>query len=47
MNSRATGETRENAVNNLEIVAGRMTADQIAEAQRLVRTWAAAHPRDP
>ena len=43
--SRMTGETRENAVNNREIVAGRTTADQIAEAQRLAREWEAAHPR--
>ena len=27
--------------------AERMTPDQLAEAQRLVREWNAAHPRDP
>ena len=32
-------ETRENALRNRDIVAARMTPDQIAEAQRLAREW--------
>jgi len=27
--------------------ATRMTADQVADAQRRAREWDAAHPRDP
>ena len=45
--SRLTGEARENAVRGRDIVAGRMTPDQLAEAQRLGRDWDAAHPREP
>ncbi len=43
--SRRTGEQRENAVNYRDLIAGRMTPTQIAEAQRLAREWDAAHPR--
>ena len=43
--SRATGEVRYQAVKNRDIVAERMSADQLAEAQRLARKWDAAHPR--
>ena len=45
--SRATGEARDQFVENRDRVARRMTAEQVAEAQRLAREWAAAHPREP
>ncbi len=44
---RFTGPLRESTVRRRDIVAGRMTAEQVAEAQRLAREWDAAHPRDP
>ena len=34
-------------VKNRDIFAAKMTAEQIAEAQRRAREWDAAHPRDP
>ena len=43
--SRATGELRENAVNNRDLTADQMTPDDLSEAQRLAREWDAAHPR--
>ena len=43
--SRAAGRAREMAVEDRDLVAGRMTADQLADAQRLAREWEAAHPR--
>jgi hypothetical protein len=45
--SRMTGEQRGDAVENRDIVAGRMDPTQIAEAQRLARAWDAAVPREP
>jgi len=45
--SRMTSEFREAAVEGRDEVASRMTADQLTEAQRLAREWAAAHPREP
>ena len=45
--SRTTGEAREDAVEGRDIVAGRMTPDDLNEAQCLVREWDAAHPREP
>jgi TPR repeat protein len=45
--SRSTGEAREDDVRRRDIVAGRMTPAQRAEAQRLARAWDAAHPREP
>ena len=45
--SRLTGKVREWAVQGREKVAGRMTPEQLAEAQHLAREWDAAHPRDP
>ena len=45
--SRLTGEARENAVRNRDRVAGLMTPDQLADAQRLAREWDAAHPPEP
>ncbi len=38
---------RDTAVRNRDVVAGRMTPDQLADAQRLTRAWDAAHPREP
>ena len=43
--SRLTTELREKAVYDRDRAEGRMTADQLAEAQRLARDWDAAHPR--
>ena len=45
--SRLTGELRETAVQDRDKVAGLMNPTQLAEAQRLVREWDAAHPREP
>jgi TPR repeat protein len=45
--SRSTGEDRESAVSARDRVRARMTAEQVAEAQRLAREWNAAHPREP
>ncbi len=45
--SRTTGEARGNAVRGRDQVAGRMTPDDLSEAQRLAREWDAAHPREP
>ena len=45
--SRSTGENRESAVSARDRARARMTAEQIAEAQRLAREWDAAHPREP
>jgi alpha/beta superfamily hydrolase len=45
--SRMTGERRESAVKNRDIAAGLMLPTQIAEAQRLLREWDAAHPHEP
>ena len=42
-----TGERRDLSVKNRDITAAKMTAEQIAEAQRLVREWDVAHPREP
>ena len=45
--SRETGEDRELSVEARDAVASLMTAEQLAEAQRLAREWDAAHPREP
>ena len=45
--SRAAGRAREMAVEDRDLVAGRMTADQLADAQRLAREWDEAHPPEP
>ena len=42
--SRLTGEDREDAVKNRDIVAGQLTPAALNEAQRLAREWDAAHP---
>ena len=45
--SRRTGEARDNAVEGRDQVAGRMTPDDLSEAQRLAHEWGHAHPREP
>ncbi len=45
--SRSTGEDRESAVSARDRARARMTAEQVAEAQRLAREWDAAHPPEP
>ena len=45
--SRSFGYDRDGAANARDLVADLMTAEQIAEAQRLAREWDAAHPREP
>ena len=42
-----SGEEREETVEGRDLVAGRMTAEQVTEAQRLASEWTAAHPREP
>jgi TPR repeat protein len=37
--------SRDGAITYRDLVAGKMTPDQIAEAQRLAREWLAAHPK--
>ena len=41
------GEDRDRWVKNRDNNAAKMTAEQIAEAQRRAREWDAAHPREP
>ena len=43
--AQSSGEDRDRWVKNRDINAAKMTAEQIAEAQRLAREWDAAHPR--
>ena len=45
--AQSSDEDREPYVKNRDAVAERMTAEQLAEAQRLAREWDAAHPREP
>ena len=45
--SRQTGEERKMSADACDALAGLMTPEQIAEAQRLARAWDAAHPRAP
>jgi len=44
--SRFTGIDREGVVKSRDQLATALTADQLAEAQRLAREWDEAHPRD-
>ena len=44
--SRRTGEERKITADARDATASRLTSAQIAEAQRLVRAWVAAHPRE-
>jgi len=41
--AQSSGEDRGRRVRNRDLVAAEMTAEQIAEAQRLAREWDAAH----
>ncbi|MBD93130.1 MAG: hypothetical protein CL482_02570 [Acidobacteria bacterium] len=43
--SRSTGEDRESAVSARDRVRAKMSAEQVADAQRLAREWDAAHPQ--
>ena len=43
--AQSSGEDRDRWVKSRDINAAKMTAEQIAEAQRLAREWDAAHPR--
>ena len=45
--SRSTDELRDQAVQGRDLVAKRLNASQLAEAQRLASAWDAAHPREP
>jgi hypothetical protein len=45
--SRMTGDRRDSSVRNRDIIAAKMTAERVAEAQRRAREWDAAHPREP
>jgi len=45
--SAASGNFLDDYVNSRDRAAERLTPDQLADAQRRVRTWAAAHPREP
>ena len=37
--SQLSGEARETAMKNRDLIAEKMTSEQIAEAQRLAREW--------
>jgi len=41
------GEARDRRERNRDIIAAKMTAEQVVEAQRLAREWDAAHTREP
>ena len=45
--SRSTGELREDAVKNRDLVAARLTPEGRSEAQRRAREWDEAPPREP
>jgi len=45
--AQSSGEDRDRWVKNRDINAAKMTAEQIAEAQRRASEWDAAHPREP
>jgi len=45
--AQSSGEDRDRWVENRDINAAKMTAEQIAEAQRRAREWNEAHPREP
>jgi hypothetical protein len=44
--AQSSAERRDLWVKNRDIYAAKMTAEQIAEAQRRASEWNAAHPRD-
>jgi TPR repeat protein len=45
--AQSSGELRDHWVKNRDIIAAKMTAEQIGEAQRRAREWNEAHPREP
>jgi hypothetical protein len=45
--AQSSGKNRNRWVRSRDIIAAKMTAEQVAEAQRLAREWDAAHPREP
>ena len=45
--AQSSGEDRDRRERNRDIIAAKMTAEQVVEAQRLAREWDAAHPREP
>ena len=45
--AQSSGEDRDWRVRNRDIIAAKMTAEQVVEAQRLAREWYVAHPREP
>ena len=45
--AQSSGEDRDRRERNRDIIAAKMTAEQIAEAQRRASEWDAAHPREP
>ncbi len=45
--AQSSGEDRDQLVKSRDLIAAKMTAEQVAEAQRRAREWDAAHPRDP
>ncbi len=44
--AQSSAERRDLWVKNRDIYAAKMTAEQIAEAQRRASEWNAGHPRD-
>jgi len=45
--AQSSGADRDRWVKNRDLMAAKMTAEQVAEAQRRAREWDAAHPREP
>ena len=45
--SRSAGDIRQRAIALRDALAEQLTREQLAEAQRRAREWAAAHPREP
>jgi len=45
--AQSSGEDRDRRVRNRDNAAAKMTAEQVAEAQRRAREWNEAHPREP
>jgi len=45
--AQSSGEDLNRRERNRDIIAAKMTAEQVVEAQRLAREWDAAHPREP
>jgi hypothetical protein len=45
--AQSSGEDGDRRVRNRDNAAAKMTAEQVAEAQRRAREWNEAHPREP